>query len=200
MIGSPSSLREKPVKPRLDDLDRRRRVVEVLNDRSTPVTERELATELAGGPEPWREDAREEARIYLRHVDLPRLADAGLVAWDEPDGTVTSAAEPPVDGSRFERATGTPDDRGDDVVGDASVERRRAAMTVLESRDGPQERADLAREVAALEADGEPAIGAVEAVEVALHHVHLPKLERAGRLEYDAEEGMVSRDDSGRPP
>lgn len=147
-----------------------------------------------------REDARREARIYLRHVDLPKLADADLITWDEPDGTVTSVVRPPLYVSRFERTTETTDDQGEDFVEDASVERRRAVVTALESLDGPRERADLAREVAAREADGEPATGAVEEVAVALHHVHLPKLERAGLLEYDADEGTVSRPDSRRRP
>jgi hypothetical protein len=170
--------------------------MEVLLDRPTPVTERELARELVGGPGSVHEDALEEARIYLRHVDLPKLADADLITWDEPAGSVTPVAQPPINDARYERATETADVRGED----ASIERRRAALSVLESRDGPQERADLACGVAAREADGEPTTGAVEEVEVALHHVHLPKLDRAGLLEYDADEGIVSRIDYRRPP
>lgn len=173
----------------------RQRILAVLLDRSTPTTEEELAAELAGSgrEEPVEDPSREEIRIRLRHADLPKLADAGLVTWDESDAVVTAVDHPALDENRAERAIEAETDRWDGVVADAPHERRGTVLTLVETRNGPRERGDLAREVAASEADGEPSAEAVDEVGVTLHHVHLPKLERAGLVEYDADDGRVSR-------
>lgn len=172
----------------------RRRALSILHGRATPTTERELASELAGPPGagPDRMRSRREAHIQLRHVHLPKLADAGFVTWDEDDATVTVADHPAVYDRTFVPVDERDDDDGTDVVEDAPNGRRRTVLTVLESRDGPQERADVAREVAGREAEGEPSFEAVEEILVSLHHVHLPKLAHAGLVEYDPDEGTVS--------
>lgn len=181
------------------------RVLEILHDRTMPVTEEELAARVArsSGAGTAPTTSREEAHVRLRHVDLPKLADAGLVAWDEDDGTVTAAAyPPPYDGtglhdSAFGRVDEREDDEGTAVAVNVPEGRRGAVLTILESRNAPQRRDDLAREVAAREADGEPSTEVVEEVQVTLHHVHLPKLDDAGLIDYDADEGMVSATDHG---
>lgn len=174
----------------------RRRVLEIVHDRR-PVSEEELAAELAGrsGSGTGRTRSRREARIELRHVHLPTLADAGFVTWDETDATVTAAVHP----ARYDCPSGRVDERevgaGADGVVDDSNRRRRTVLSILESGNGPHERAELAREVADREAGGEASTEAVEEVLVALHHVHLPKLEDAGLVDYDADEGVVSATD-----
>lgn len=75
-----------------------------------------------------------------------------------------------------------------------SSERRRTLLDVLESGSTPVELAALAASVHARERGtptGGP--GAREAVAIALHHVHLPKLDEAGVVDYDAVSGRVER-------
>jgi DNA-binding transcriptional ArsR family regulator len=78
-----------------------------------------------------------------------------------------------------------------DVLGDR---RRRRALSVLLGRPGPVALDDLAEEVAAREAGDPPAdTGSEEEfrVRTALHHVHLPKLDDAGLVEYCTERNVV---------
>lgn len=68
--------------------ERRRRTLAVLNDRATPLSVTDLACELASaeldttrGEVP--EDYRHSVHVALHHCHLPKLADAGLVLYDE---------------------------------------------------------------------------------------------------------------------
>jgi len=72
-------------------------------------------------------------------------------------------------------------------------ERRRNVLYILYQRAGPVQVSDLADEVATRE-DAE-----LTRVATAIRHVHLPKLDDAGVVEFDAEAGSVRfADDSGR--
>lgn len=193
-----TALRKRPRNRPSDSYPRtRRRVLQILLDQPMPVAVEELAADLAGrsGAGPVRTLSHREAHIELRHVHLPTLADAGFVTWDEDDATVTAAAHPARYDGAFERVDGRENDEEADGVVDAPNGRRRTVLTILESRNGPQERDDLAREVAVREAGGEPSSEAVEEVLATLHHVHLPKLEHARLVDYDADEGVVSSTD-----
>lgn len=69
---------------------RRQDLVSVVADRPPRVTLDELARELrARGPR-WRTGIRDEGttRGTLHHVDLPKLAEVGLVEYDADEGTV----------------------------------------------------------------------------------------------------------------
>lgn len=160
------------------------------------MAERELAAELAWSRRagPARALSREETHVELRHVHLPKLADADLVTWDVDEATVVETATPATDERTFDRGV-SEGDEWDDVLAHDPDGRRRSVLTILESRGGSLGRADLAHEVAAREADGEPSTETVEEVLVTLHHVHLPKLEAAGLVEYDAAEGTASSTD-----
>ncbi|WP_135807049.1 DUF7344 domain-containing protein [Halorussus marinus] len=72
-------------------------------------------------------------------------------------------------------------------------ERRRNALYVLYRRPGPIQVSALADEVATREGVELPRVA------TALRHVHLPKLDDAGAVEFDHETGSVRLgDDSGR--
>lgn len=71
-------------------------------------------------------------------------------------------------------------------------ERRRTILDVLAGRATPVDLADLARTVAAREADtDEDDPKDVERVTVSLHHNHLPKMDDLDVLHYDVESNRV---------
>lgn len=121
-----------------------------------------------------------------------------------PDG---SAGEQSANASPGERCESN-DSSLDAIFRLLGSERRRNALYVLYQRTGPLGVADLAAEVASLE-DADP-----ERVATALHHVHLPRLDAAGVVEFDGERAQVrladhserfgrylnsAADDEGRP-
>lgn len=68
--------------------ERRRRVLTILNDRATPLSVTDLACELASlelddRPGEAPTDYRHSVRVALHHCHLPKLADAGLVRYDD---------------------------------------------------------------------------------------------------------------------
>lgn len=75
----------------------RRRICAILSSPDPPVSERDLAVELATRclDRPAAEitdDQRRRHRIRLRHHQLPKLADYGLVVSDQSTGTVSLTA------------------------------------------------------------------------------------------------------------
>lgn len=76
----------------------RRNVIAILHD-SGPITRTELAARLAdamddaAGAEAARGASPRQLRISLHHNHLPRLADAGVVEYDDDGVTATSALE-----------------------------------------------------------------------------------------------------------
>jgi DNA-binding transcriptional ArsR family regulator len=175
---------------------RRRRVLSLLRDRSAPTTERDLATALAAalsedasGDLP--SDAVESAHARSRHAHLPKLDEDGLVSWDRADATVTESDHEYDDDARF-AALLEAGDRADAVVDCVAEARRQTVLAVLESRSDPLTRTALAAAVATRDANGTPAADRVDAVRVELHHVHLPKLDDAGLVDYDPEDDEVT--------
>jgi hypothetical protein len=77
----------------LADADRRT-VLSCLDDHCTAVDIESLAADVVaardGTPrDDVTEEAREKALVRLHHVDLPKLDEAGFVAFDHEAGTVT---------------------------------------------------------------------------------------------------------------
>lgn len=73
---------------------------------------------------------------------------------------------------------------------------RRLALETLQQAERPVGIRELARNVAALES-GKPLADVsperVHEVEVALYHIHVPKLEDAGLISHDQQAGTVER-------
>ena len=188
--------------PRTELLDclndrRRRQILRVLGDETGAVTERELAERLVADGSEKSVDQLSEAtiegvRIRLQHVHLPRLDDASLVDWDESEGTVEAANHSVYDDPEFRQLIEMADGDWDAAVENLVDGRRHKILSLLESRDEGVRRDVLAHEIAAREATGESWGDAVDSVRTELHHVHLPKLESAGLVEYDADDGTVT--------
>lgn len=171
---------------------RRRRILVALDDLSATVTVGELADELRGpGTTEDRSDGRERLHRSLRRVHLPHLSQATLVDWKEADDVVSLADVPFWNDEWFRRLREASPDRSDPVSNVWGDERRHATLAVLAYREGSMTRHALAYAVLDRRADGEISTAAIEESAVELHHHHLPRLERAGVVEYDAETGVA---------
>lgn len=170
--------------------DRRREVLALLLDADRPLRARTLAARLAAdGPAESLaavDDAALDAVVVdLEHRHLPALEAVDLVAREAPDGAVATTDHPlygDADFRRFLRA----DADLDGVVDCLADETRRRVVAVLDDRDGWLDREDLA------EAAAESLTTSPDELRATLHHVHLPKLDAQGFLEYDAEAGIVT--------
>lgn len=170
--------------------DRRRAVLALLLEADGGRRLRVLAAELAAegtadSPRTVDDAAVDRVVGRLRQVDLPALAAVDLLERDREAGTVAATDHQLYEDPRFRRF----------IVADADLEaavdafaddRRRRVFAVLEGRDAPIARADLAAEAAA----SLPV--SASSLRVELHHVHLPKLGAAGLLSYDADDGVVA--------
>jgi len=175
---------------------RRRRVLEVLLERTGPMRERELAR-LLGADENRTTDSvpAEEVRhrrVDLVHARLPALDEVGLVDWDREDGTVATSDHPALDDPAVHRLLDRRGDGVDEVVASLASERRRVLLRVLRARDEPMTMADLARTVTARAPDQDADADTVERVRASLHHRDLPALDDAGLVEVDPHDGTVS--------
>lgn len=190
--------RQKPTRTELLESltdGRRRQVLRLLGDREGQVAVSDVADHLAANADDASTDAAtKRARTQLRHAVLPRLEAAGLVQWDDQEGTVATTDHPAYDDPQFRQVLETEAEGWDDVVACLADERRNTVLAVLDARGEPVERTELAREVAVREADGAASAEAVERLRAELHHVHLPRLAAAGLVEYDVEAGHVTYD------
>lgn len=83
----------------------------------------------------------------------------------------------------------------DDLFDVLSPARRRETLAVLTECHSAVDVESLARDVAARERDVAPdtlSESDVEEVHVTLHHVHLPKLDDAGLVDYHRDDGSVT--------
>ncbi|NHN42750.1 hypothetical protein G9C85_14080 [Halorubellus sp. JP-L1] len=167
----------------------RRRIVRVLAEATAPVSLEDLAKRLvASTPEATGTNDVESLRVRLHHVHLPMLAASGLVDVDDATREVTAT-----DHAVYDRENPSEIPLGD--AGSSSrrrkERRRRGVVAILASESEPMDRETLARELAHRESDGRPAASLVDDIDVALHHQHLPKLDRSGVLEYDSDAETV---------
>lgn len=173
----------------------RRRLVSDLLDRSEPVGIDELSGRLAEDPDGVSEELEAVTSnaslvaIRLRQVDLPALSSAGVVSWDEDDTTVSTINCPALHDPLIGRVLAEHSDAWDDVIEALAEPRRRATVTILANDTTPRSPSDLSRELA-VRVPGQPTD--FEEIEVSLRHCHLPKLDAAGLVEYDAEAECVA--------
>ena len=181
---------------------RRREILRLLLVRDSPVGERELAAHLAADERAHLAAGEREkpvdgttrtgsqaVRRTLSHVDLPKLADTELVAWDRDEAVVTPTNHPALADPRFQQVLEIDGDDWDAILEALQSSRRRIVLALL-TEVGTIERRELAHRVVARENGAEPAETPereYEAALVQLHHVHLPMLRQAGLIGYDGE-------------
>jgi hypothetical protein len=168
---------------------RHRTVLSVL-DREGPMHTEALAAAVAVRGDDHHsvaeaDAAADRARVELRHVLLPTLEAAGLVSVT--DETIRAS---------FDGHDAVPDlraflesdrRRAAACLAHLAVPERRAVLTVLSETEEPTTLDALAAEIRPLdEGDTAP-----DLLPVALHHVHLPKLDEAGLVRYDHEDHVV---------
>ena len=167
------------------------------------MAERELATHVAAAEaeKPLVAATSEKiASIHadLHHVHLPRLEAASLVERDLEERRVTTTSHPALDDPRLETIVGTDTENWDGVLECITSKRRQTILVALEESDGAMAREELAAAVARRETDDEQerdssrASDGASDVLASLHHTHLPKLDEAGLISYDIDEGRVT--------
>ncbi|SEW32510.1 DUF7344 domain-containing protein [Natrinema salifodinae] len=146
------------------------------------------------------DDEHQRARIDLHHRLVPKLKDAGLLTETQ-DGAIATADHRAFDESEFAALLADDGDAGADadeldaVFEALADERRRTILSVLGDQYHSIATETLARDVAAREADAserEVSQERVDEVLAALVHVHLPVLNDAGLVGYDADTDRVS--------
>ena len=177
---------------------RRRAVLQLLRNRTEPVSNEEVAIHLAAGDAEKRlldvtEDELELWRVSLRQTQFPVLEEAGLIDWDAETDTVTVSSHPALQNPKLEWLIEMDGVDWDEILGALAHRRRRVALSVLTDYDTTLSRVALARAILEHEPGSETVSDdAVEDCCVTLHHVHLPKLAAAGLISYDARSGAVS--------
>lgn len=93
------------------------------------------------------------------------------------------------------------EDSLDTVFTVLSDQRRRYILDCLDEYDTPMALNDLAEEVAVREYDSpitEISVTQVKEVSISLHHVHVPRMEDAGLVEYERDDNLVALSEDGQ--
>lgn len=139
------------------------------------------------------DDAHERAVVGLYHTHLQRLSDAGFVEHDGDGEEATVALASAVDADRVRELieTGEGNWTALDVL--LSADRRRHVVSLLTTAERTLPLDELAEAVAVLERGDvdEPGADDLDSVRISLHHVHLPRLDDAGVVDYDPDERTV---------
>ena len=184
--------------------DTRRELLRLVVDRSPAgIAKDDLAFELAAVTNDKRlaevtDDDHQRARIDCHHRSLPALLDADLVAETD-DGRLVATDhwaldDPDIDAIVRGQADASSEDL-DALFGALADSRRRTVLSVLGNQYHPISVKTLARDVAAREADAterDVSEEKVDEIYTSLVHVHLPTLNDAGLVGYDADSGRVS--------
>lgn len=174
---------------------RRIRLLEVLRSGESSVTLTDLTGAVARREADDGADGQlyHEVRISLVHNHLPRLAEFGVLEWD--DETVVLADDIPLplnDLSTLLELCETQERSLEVLVHPV----RTQLYSILRERDRPVSVDRLASELAAREAGS---LSTPEEATVSLYHVHLPAMDDVGALEFDRESGTVRHSDRSTP-
>lgn len=173
-----------------------RRVLSILRERSTPLTKRDLAVQLAARredvpPSETSKRARRHAQRNLHHRHLPELE---ALDWIErrPDGiVVTERSSLDIDALPIPDLTAAVDPSWEALATLIAPARRRRVGRIVADRSAPLTLDELAAELST--ADHAPAGEASDPdwFRAAIHHVDLPKLDGVDLIEYDPDEQVI---------
>jgi predicted transcriptional regulator len=158
------------------------------------LAERVVAEREDVEPSAVPDGAIQTAVISLRHNHLQQLAESGLVDLYDNAQTLETALSASIDPARVTYLLATGEGQWDELGVILSDPRReRIASLLASAEDRTLSLSELARAITALErGTGRPEDeSTVQSTQVSIHHVHLPKLENTGLVEYDSEEGSV---------
>ncbi|WP_380675874.1 DUF7344 domain-containing protein [Salinigranum sp. GCM10025319] len=173
---------------------RRRTTLAILADRSASIDDSALAEavwadENEAPPQEASDVELERLLLELYHCHLPKLEAAGLISRE--------------DGAAETHLTELPDPRREepervDGARPSTLEHpvRRAAVDALSEAGRPMDLTELA---AAITCPDDPTTTRDVDRCVALHHVHLPRLDRVGIVQYDHAENRVRLGDEAEP-
>lgn len=174
---------------------RRIRLLEALRSGESSFTLTELTGAVARREADDEADGQlyHEVRISLVHNHLPRLAECGILVWD--DETVVLEDDTPLplrDLSRLLELCESQDRLLEVLVHPV----RTQLYSILRKRERPVSVDTLASELAAREAGQ---LSDPEEATISLYHSHLPAMDDVGALEFDLESGTVRRSDRSTP-
>lgn len=175
--------------------DRCRNVLAALT-RFGPMREKDLAAAVWADEHDYPVEAvadvdAQSVRSELYHVALPRLVAAELVSHD---GQLVESRLAEGTANRPELRAFVEADRTQTAqyLKLLCNEERRAALTVLSTAETRMELSTLAESIAA-SSDSHFDDHQIQSLRVSLHHLHLPKLDQAGLVDYDPDEHVVER-------
>lgn len=179
---------------------RRRETLQVLQEHAAPMSLETLAVYLAASEEevPLRDVSEEQIRtrhINLYHVQIPKLADSGLVALNRSDETVTTTDHPAFSDQRVQTILTTEGPDWDTVLTAISHPRRRAIISVLIDYGTGLTVGNLTRYVREWEADHDDFSSPPherDPIRRSILTTHLPVLVSSGLVEYDSQVALVS--------
>ncbi|MFC4543950.1 ArsR family transcriptional regulator [Halosolutus amylolyticus] len=175
---------------------RRLRILEILGSHGARLGLAELTSELLAreSRDLANGQARHDVRVSLVHNHLPRLAEYDVVDWDVDTGAelVDSFPIEPAELSTLLEHT----DRGNGAAILETVVHpvRLPLCSILADNDRPLSLDELAAELA-----DQDVVADADRARIELHHSHLPALEDASLLEYDADSRLVSETDYSLP-
>ncbi|MFP8952120.1 ArsR family transcriptional regulator [Natrialbaceae archaeon A-arb3/5] len=170
---------------------RRIRLLDILEEH-TQLSLTALTTELLERTEakPTDGQTRHAVRTSLVHNHLPRLAEDGLVEWDEAD-SIELVAEPP---DCLSDLTAILDSHENEsaIITHLTDPVRLDVLGVLETTDCTLSLEELASMIAD---NGANTPSDPEQMKIRLHHAHLPALDDSGVIEYERESGEIEQPD-----
>lgn len=190
---------------------RRRVLLSILVERQGPITEHELAAQIAAceqetPPGDETNEKHEQIQLSLSHCHLPKLEDVGLIEYDRDEGAVvtdTSVDFEPIGLLDVEAGHAKARSEAVDTYFAALAhDRRWDILSVLKNRyeSQPSQRSSLTVEEltkAVRDRDGDRSSSEFAdddetRIALSLQHQHLPKLADAGLITYDRNRATIT--------
>jgi hypothetical protein len=144
-------------------------------------------------------DQQHAVEVSLHHVHLPKLEAAGLLSFDRDTGVLELQLHPDIYGGPLtEHLLSSVDQAVWAAVAAVHRDQRRGAVLTLLAQSGPtldvEHLASRLAESPVRTESQSPDRGREmkEDVEITLHHVHLPILDKVGLVTYDIDSGSVT--------